>query len=102
MDHRHLWLRSVRQRAIMGVRHEIIKACRDFFDDRGFTLVDTPILTPTSCEGTTTLFEVDYFDDKAYLTQSGQLYNEAAAMAVRSEEHTSELQSQSNLVCRLL
>ncbi len=82
MDHRHLWLRSVRQRAIMGVRHEIIKACRDFFDDRGFTLVDTPILTPTSCEGTTTLFEVDYFDDKAYLTQSGQLYNEAAAMAV--------------------
>jgi asparaginyl-tRNA synthetase len=66
----------------MGVRHEIIKACRDFFDDRGFTLVDTPILTPTSCEGTTTLFEVDYFDDKAYLTQSGQLYNEAAAMAV--------------------
>ena len=82
MDHRHLWLRSVRQRAIVGVRHEIIKACRDFFDDRGFTLVDTPILTPTSCEGTTTLFEVDYFDDKAYLTQSGQLYNEAAAMAV--------------------
>ncbi len=82
MDHRHLWLRSMRQRAIIGVRHEIIKACRDFFDDRGFTLVDTPILTPTSCEGTTTLFEVDYFDDKAYLTQSGQLYNEAAAMAV--------------------
>jgi asparaginyl-tRNA synthetase len=82
MDHRHLWLRSTRQRAILGVRHEIIKAARDFFDDRGFTLVDTPILTPTSCEGTTTLFEVRYFDDKAYLTQSGQLYNEAAAMAV--------------------
>ncbi len=82
MDHRHLWLRSARQRAILGVRHEIIKACRDFFDDRGFTLVDTPIFTPAACEGTTTLFEVDYFDDKAYLTQSGQLYNEAAAAAV--------------------
>ena len=82
MDHRHLWLRSTRQRAILGVRHEIIKACRDFFDDRGFTLVDTPIFTPAACEGTTTLFEVDYFDDKAYLTQSGQLYNEAAAAAV--------------------
>jgi asparaginyl-tRNA synthetase len=82
MDHRHLWLRSTRQRAILGVRHEIIKAVRDFFDDRGFTLVDTPILTPTSCEGTTTLFEVGYFDAKAYLTQSGQLYNEATAMAV--------------------
>jgi asparaginyl-tRNA synthetase len=82
MDHRHLWLRSSRQRAILGVRHEIIKAVRDFFDDRGFTLVDTPIFTPSACEGTTTLFEVGYFDDKAYLTQSGQLYNEAAAMAV--------------------
>ena len=82
MDHRHLWLRSTRQHAILGVRHEIIKAVRDFFDERGFTLVDTPILTPTSCEGTTTLFEVNYFDDKAYLTQSGQLYNEATAMAV--------------------
>ncbi len=82
MDHRHLWLRSSRQRAILGVRHEIIRACRDFFDDRGFTLVDTPILTPSACEGTTTLFEVAYFEDKAFLTQSGQLYNEAAAMAV--------------------
>jgi len=82
MDHRHLWLRSTRQHAILGVRHEIIKAVRDFFDERGFTLVDTPILTPTSCEGTTTLFEVNYFDDTAYLTQSGQLYNEATAMAV--------------------
>jgi len=82
MDHRHLWLRSTRQRAILGVRHEIIKAVRDFFDGRGFTLVDTPIFTPAACEGTTTLFEVDYFEDKAYLTQSGQLYNEAAAMAV--------------------
>jgi len=82
MDHRHLWLRSARQRSILGVRHEIIKACRDFFDDRGFTLVDTPIFTPAACEGTTTLFEVSYFDDKAYLTQSGQLYNEATAAAV--------------------
>src|SRR5712692_8333417 len=68
MDHRHLWLRSARQRAILGVRHEIIKACRDFFDDRGFTLVDTPIFTPAACEGTTTLFEVNYFEEKAYLT----------------------------------
>jgi len=82
MDHRHLWLRSARQRAILGVRHEIIKATRDFFDNRGFTLVDTPIFTPAACEGTTTLFEVNYFDEKAYLTQSGQLYNEAAAMSV--------------------
>ncbi len=82
MDHRHLWLRSTRQRAILSVRHEVIKASRDFYDDRGFTLVDTPIFTPAACEGTTTLFEVNYFDDKAYLTQSGQLYNEAAAMAV--------------------
>lgn len=81
-DHRHLWLRSSRQRAILGVRHEIIRACRDFFDDRGFTLVDTPVLTPAACEGTTTLFEVNYFEEKAYLTQSGQLYNEAAAAAV--------------------
>src|SRR6516225_1823801 len=82
MDHRHLWLRSARQRAILGVRHEIIKAVRDYFDDRGFTLVDTPILTPSACEGTTTLFELNYFDEKAYLAQSGQLYNEAAAAAV--------------------
>jgi asparaginyl-tRNA synthetase len=82
MDHRHLWLRSTRQRAILGVRHQIIRACRDFFDDRGFVLVDTPILTPSACEGTTTLFEVDYFGQKAYLAQSGQLYNEAAAMSV--------------------
>ena len=82
MDHRHLWLRSSRQRAILSVRHEIIKACRDFFDDQGFTLVDTPIFTPAACEGTTTLFEVNYFEEKAYLTQSGQLYNEATAAAV--------------------
>jgi asparaginyl-tRNA synthetase len=81
MENRHLWLRSSRQHAILKVRHEIIKACRDFFDDRGFTLVDTPIFTPNACEGTTTLFETDYFDQKAYLTQSGQLYNEATAAA---------------------
>jgi len=82
MDHRHLWLRSLRQHAAIKVRHEVIKAVRDYFDSHGFTLVDTPIFTPAACEGTTTLFEVDYFDDnKAYLTQSGQLYNEATAMA---------------------
>ena len=82
MDHRHLWLRSRRQHAILRVRHEVIRAIRDYFDSNGFTLVDTPIFTPAACEGTTTLFEVDYFDDeKAYLTQSGQLYNEATAMA---------------------
>jgi asparaginyl-tRNA synthetase len=82
MDHRHLWLRSQRQHAIIRVRHEVIKAVRDYFDNNGFTLVDTPIFTPAACEGTTTLFEVNYFDDeKAYLTQSGQLYNEATAMA---------------------
>ncbi len=81
-DRRHLWLRSQRQHAIMRVRHEIIKAVRDYFDSHGFTLVDTPVFTPAACEGTTTLFEVNYFeDDKAYLTQSGQLYNEANAMA---------------------
>jgi len=82
MDHRHLWLRSQRQHAIIRVRHTIIKAVRDYFDNHGFTLVDTPIFTPAACEGTTTLFEANYFDDeKAYLTQSGQLYNEANAMA---------------------
>jgi len=81
MEHRHLWLRSSRQRAIMKVRHEIIRACRDYFDNQGFTLVDTPIFTPNACEGTTTLFETDYFGEKAYLTQSGQLYNEATAAA---------------------
>ncbi len=82
MDHRHLWLRSQRQHSIIRVRHEVIKAVRDYFDGHGFTLVDTPIFTPAACEGTTTLFEVNYFDeDKAYLTQSGQLYNEANAMA---------------------
>src|SRR5437899_2205372 len=82
-EKRHLWLRSSRQRAVLAVRHTIIKAIRDYFDSRGFTLVDSPILTPAACEGTSTLFEVPYFDlGKAYLTQSGQLYGEAAAMAV--------------------
>jgi asparaginyl-tRNA synthetase len=82
MDHRHLWLRSRRQHAILRVRHEIVKAIRDYFDSNGFTLVDTPIFTPAACEGTTSLFEVNYFDEeKLYLTQSGQLYNEATAMA---------------------
>jgi asparaginyl-tRNA synthetase len=81
MDQRHLWVRSSRQHAILRVRHEIIRVVRHFFDDRGFTLVDTPIFTPAACEGTTTLFEVGYFDEKAYLTQSGQLYNEATAAA---------------------
>ena len=83
MDHRHLWIRSKRQHAILKIRHTVIKAVRDYFDDNGFTLADTPIFTPAACEGTTTLFEVDYFgDDKAYLTQSGQLYNEATAAAL--------------------
>ena len=82
MDNRHLWLRSSRQHSIMRVRSEIIKACRGFLDDRGFILVDTPIITPAACEGTTTLFGIDYFEETAYLTQSGQLYNEAACMSV--------------------
>jgi len=83
LDRRHLWLRSARQQAILRVRHEIVDAIRDFFNTRGFVLADTPILTPAACEGTTTLFQVPYFDEQtAYLTQSGQLYNEANAMAL--------------------
>jgi len=82
MDHRHLWLRSRRQHAALLVRAEVIRAIRDYFDSHGFVLVDTPIFTPAACEGTTTLFEVDYFEDeKVYLAQSGQLYNEATAAA---------------------
>lgn len=81
MEHRHLWLRSQKQHAVLQVRTEVIRAIRDFFDGRGFRLMDTPILTPSACEGTTTLFETQYFDQKAYLSQSGQLYNEATAMA---------------------
>jgi asparaginyl-tRNA synthetase len=82
MEHRHLWVRSQRQASILRVRAEIIKAARDFFDERGFTLTDPPIITPAACEGTSTLFPVDYFEEQAYLTQSGQLYAEALAMAL--------------------
>jgi asparaginyl-tRNA synthetase len=83
MDNRHLWLRSSKQVAILKIRHRIVRAIRDFFDERGFTLMDPPILTPAACEGTSTLFETEYFDlGKAYLTQSGQLYAEAGAMAL--------------------
>lgn len=83
IDNRHLWLRSKRQVAIMKIRHRIVKAIRDFFDEKGFTLFDPPIITPNACEGTSTLFEIDYFDlGKGYLTQSGQLYGEAGALAL--------------------
>jgi asparaginyl-tRNA synthetase len=83
LDRRHLWIRSERQTAILRVRHEVIDAVRDFFNSRGFILCDTPIFTPAACEGTTTLFPVQYFEDTtAFLTQSGQLYNEANAMAL--------------------
>src|ERR1700752_4150683 len=82
MDHRHLWLRSRRQHAALRVRHGVIKAIRDYFDSHGFILVDTPIFTPAACEGTSTLFEVNYFDEeKVYLAQSGQLYSEATSAA---------------------
>ena len=82
LDHRHLWLRSMRPGAILKIRSEIGKACRDFMEERDFVLVDAPIFTPAACEGTSTLFETAYYDDTAYLTQSGQLYMEAAAMAL--------------------
>ena len=83
LDRRHLWIRSERQQAILRIRHEVIDAVRDFFNSRGFVLTDAPIFTPAACEGTTTLFPVEYFEDqKAYLTQSGQLYVEATAMAL--------------------
>jgi len=83
LDRRHLWIRTARQHAVLRVRHEVINAVRDYFNSRGFVLADTPIFTPSACEGTTTLFPVPYFDDRtAYLTQSGQLYNEANAMAL--------------------
>ena len=77
MDNRHLWLRSSQQWAVLRIRATVVKAIRDYLDDHGFTLVDAPVLTPSACEGTTTLFETEYFGEKAYLTQSGQLYNEA-------------------------
>src|SRR5207248_286159 len=83
LDRRHLWIRTERQQAILRIRHEIINGVRDFFNSRGFILADTPIFTPAACEGTTTLFPVQYFEEQtAYLTQSGQLYNEANAMAL--------------------
>ncbi|MBU0520030.1 asparagine--tRNA ligase [bacterium] len=82
LDHRHLWLRSSRQHAIMRVRHNVIKAIRDFFDDRGFINLDAPIFTPNAAEGTSTLFETEYFGDKAYLSQSGQLYMEPGCAAL--------------------
>ena len=82
MDHRHLWLRSSRPRAVLSVRHEVVQAIRDYFYDQGFVLVDSPILTPAACEGTSTLFATDYFGDEAYLSQSGQLYLEPAAAAL--------------------
>ena len=81
MDHRHLWIRSSRQFAILRIRATAIRVARNYFDSRGYVQLDTPILTPTACEGTTTLFETDYFEESAYLSQSGQLYNEATAMA---------------------
>ena len=79
MDHRHLWIRSKKQHAILKIRHQVIKSCRDFLDNNGFTLIDTPIFTANACEGTSNLFNVEYFDRSAYLTQSGQLYSEASA-----------------------
>lgn len=82
MDHRHLWIRGPRQHAILTIRGEIIRAIQEYFDSNGYTLVDPPILTPTSAEGTTSLFHTKYFDEDAYLSQSGQLYMEAAAMAL--------------------
>jgi asparaginyl-tRNA synthetase len=82
LDQRHLWIRSPRQAAILKIRHSLVKACRDWLDAEGFILADAPIFTPAACEGTTTLFETEYFEEKAYLTQSGQLYNEATAMAL--------------------
>jgi asparaginyl-tRNA synthetase len=82
MEHRHLWVRSQRQAAILRIRGEIVRAAHEFFDSQGFTLTEPPILTPTVCEGTSTLFPVDYFGDPAFLTQSGQLYIEATAMAL--------------------
>src|SRR6266850_527421 len=81
LDQRHLWIRSQRQAAILKIRHTLVQACRGFLNREGFILADAPIFTPNPCEGTTTLFETEYFDEKAYLTQSGQLYNEATAMA---------------------
>src|SRR4029078_2833077 len=82
LDHRHLWLRSSRQHALLRVRAEVERACREYLDAHGFLPFDAPVLTPAACEGTTTLFPVEYFGETAYLTQSGQLYGEAGAMAL--------------------
>src|SRR5262245_17335391 len=82
LEHRHLWVRSSRQHAVLRVRAEVIRACREYLDEHGFLPFDAPILTPAACEGTTTLFPVEYFGETAYLTQSGQLYGEAGAMAL--------------------
>lgn len=82
MEHRHLWIRTPRQVAVLRTRAKIVRAIREFFDDRGFVLMDAPMLTPNSCEGASELFETDYFETKAFLTQSGQLYGEAGAMAL--------------------
>jgi len=82
LENRHLWLRTPSQMAIMRIRAEVMSACRDFLDNQGFVAVDAPIITANACEGTTNLFEIDYFDDTAYLSQTGQLYNEAAALAL--------------------
>ena len=82
MEHRHLWIRTPRQSAILRIRAEIIRAARDFLDEQGFTLTDPPVLTPAACEGTSTLFPVEYFGEEAFLTQSGQLYIEATALAL--------------------
>jgi len=81
MNYRHLWMRTQRQNAILRIRAEIVKSIHTFLNQKGFIMIESPVLTPAACEGTTTLFETDYFGDKAYLTQSGQLYNEASAMA---------------------
>src|SRR5204863_402422 len=82
MDHRHLWLRSRRQHAILRLRSELSRACRDYFFERDFVLVDSPILTPSSCEGTSTLFGTEFFEEKAFLSQTGQLYLEPACQAL--------------------
>ena len=82
MEHRHLWIRTPRQSAILRIRAEIMRAAQEHFDTHGFVRTDPPILTPAACEGTSTLFPVDYFGDEAYLTQSGQLYIESTAMAL--------------------
>lgn len=96
MDHRHLWLRSSQQHAIMLIRNEVIRATYEFFNNNGFVKVDPPILTGSAPEGTSDLFETNYFDHKAYLSQSGQLYMEAAAMALGKFSHLAQPSAQKN------